>query len=375
MECINPLILENIIKEKFNIKFTLIAGREYFEGNESDILIEFIENVMGYKKTEGNINTNNYDGNDDNINENNSDDNSDSDDNINENNSNSNDGCNNINDIREISEIFVNYNDDEEFGGNKQLIKIIITDYDYIIVKFIYDKCIEKMDINIKFEQYSENYIRQLIINNIITNDGIYDLNDVNFLNKLKKYKKKINVYNSIDITQIEIRFREKMNSIFNDIKFMLFSNTIINNVIYCDIYNFSNNNCLSININLIDTINNNQNIKIFKMNKMYFSDDYLRQYIPYCIDYNNCNYIIINRDYKCIGVDTNSIHPNLGDHKKREYLFDDGCKPWCDDEKCRIINLKNIVKKYNAIILNKKCFNSNDETTKILSHMRSIAN
>lgn len=40
-----PLELEKKIKKIFNKRFCLIAGREYFEGNESDIKRNFIEIV------------------------------------------------------------------------------------------------------------------------------------------------------------------------------------------------------------------------------------------------------------------------------------------------------------------------------------------
>ena len=41
MECNNASILENNIKNTFNEKFKLIAGNEYFEGNENDMIVVF----------------------------------------------------------------------------------------------------------------------------------------------------------------------------------------------------------------------------------------------------------------------------------------------------------------------------------------------
>ena len=43
MECVNPFKLENHIKIIFNIHFKLIAGTEYFDGNEKKIRTKFIE--------------------------------------------------------------------------------------------------------------------------------------------------------------------------------------------------------------------------------------------------------------------------------------------------------------------------------------------
>ena len=48
MECDNPFEVENQIKEQFNDKFKLIAGKEYFEGEEEDIKREFNNIVIQY---------------------------------------------------------------------------------------------------------------------------------------------------------------------------------------------------------------------------------------------------------------------------------------------------------------------------------------
>ena len=55
MECIEPLILEQNIKNHFNEKFKLIAGNEYYEGIEKDILNTFNNLVMEYNNTFINI--------------------------------------------------------------------------------------------------------------------------------------------------------------------------------------------------------------------------------------------------------------------------------------------------------------------------------
>lgn len=47
-ECINPYTLEANIKSIFNNKYTLIAGREYFEGDEKDIVNNFVKIVNDY---------------------------------------------------------------------------------------------------------------------------------------------------------------------------------------------------------------------------------------------------------------------------------------------------------------------------------------
>ncbi len=42
MECSNPLALERKIKLQFGKSFTLVAGREYFEGDEKVMLDTFV---------------------------------------------------------------------------------------------------------------------------------------------------------------------------------------------------------------------------------------------------------------------------------------------------------------------------------------------
>jgi hypothetical protein len=54
-ECINPLIIETRIKQEFNKNFKLIAGREYYEGNENDIKNTFI-NIVNNNKNINNFN-------------------------------------------------------------------------------------------------------------------------------------------------------------------------------------------------------------------------------------------------------------------------------------------------------------------------------
>ena len=52
-ECKNPFELEGIIKKEFNKKFKLIAGNEFYRGNEKSIIFEFkkiIDNYNNIKK-------------------------------------------------------------------------------------------------------------------------------------------------------------------------------------------------------------------------------------------------------------------------------------------------------------------------------------
>lgn len=58
MECDNPLILEDIIKREFRKKYKLIAGREYFEGDETNMTNDFIK-LFAFHQEQDNEITNN----------------------------------------------------------------------------------------------------------------------------------------------------------------------------------------------------------------------------------------------------------------------------------------------------------------------------
>ena len=59
MACNEPFKIEAKIKELFKEKFSLIAGREYFEGDETEIKTEFYNIVNKYINTSNNSITNN----------------------------------------------------------------------------------------------------------------------------------------------------------------------------------------------------------------------------------------------------------------------------------------------------------------------------
>lgn len=52
MECTEPFKIESQIKSVFTEKFMLIAGKEYFEGNETEMKTNFFEIVTNYKSSE-----------------------------------------------------------------------------------------------------------------------------------------------------------------------------------------------------------------------------------------------------------------------------------------------------------------------------------
>ena len=50
MSCMYPVTLEGLIKKNFKDKYKLIAGTEYFEGDENEMLIHFLEIIKDNNK-------------------------------------------------------------------------------------------------------------------------------------------------------------------------------------------------------------------------------------------------------------------------------------------------------------------------------------
>ena len=338
MECIEPLILEGNIKKQFNEKFKLIAGNEYYEGNEKDILNTFNNLVMEYNNSSiinKKIDEFDYDNSDkDEI------------------------------DIDEIKEEFENYKEDIEFGGTKKLIKIYINQHhigdnverdDYIIkFKYIYYKELEEYNLYIdNINDYPFNYIKKIIDKQIIQNGNIYDLNNTIFQKKINQYKK---IYNNVifsnETNDKIIKNQQYFNSLEkNTIEYLFEIDCLINDISCCSYYNkysFSFYPCFSDN-----------NFEIYKLDEKYYDYLYLRKYIPYCIEFNKItkNYYVINRDYEYIGYKNikcrTDIENDINENQKdfgwtRIFLFDDGNKPWINK-----INFKNYLKKYNEEKIN----------------------
>lgn len=342
MECDNALILENKIKKHFNEKFKLLAGNEYYEGNEKDILNTFNNLVIEYSNS-FNINKSL-----DNLNNNIDIEELDLD----------------IHNFNEIKEEFENYKEDIQFGGTKQLIKVYINqhhigDYnkreDYTInFKYIYDKKLEECDLYINdINLYCFNYIKKIIDKKIIQNGYIYDLNNNVFQKKINKYKK---IYNNVIFSKktndIIIKYQQQYNPLKkNTITYLFKIDYLINNIPCCSYYNEHSFT--------LYPHHSSDEFKIYELNEKYYDYLYLRNNIPYCIEFNKItkNYYVINRDYEYIGYDNikclkdieNDIDVNQCDWGwSRIYLFNDGNKPWINK-----INFKNYLKKYNQEKIN----------------------
>jgi len=361
MECKNPFILEKNIKLLFNKTFKKIAGNEYFEGNESDIIKEFIKCYTDFTKHDiiNNISESNIDEDEDKVEDEDED------------------------NINEIKKIFPNYIEDENYGGNKQLIKIKIetnnynNEYDITVIYIDEDENNNINEQKIYYYDYMEEYIKKILENNIIENNNIYDFNNKKFLKKLDKYKTKLNIILSDEIkTQLINNNDKDNNSKYDKIKYNLMNNTIItiiNNKFYCDSYPIGDDNQVKINI----YYNPYVSVSGFKLFNTYYEYNYLREYIPYIIEININRYYLINRNYVYIGLNTHR-NPLIIDNKiidnkiidneinkywERIYLFNDGSKPW-DDNKY----FKEMYSKFLNLTKDKECLNRNEETFYLLS-------
>ena len=264
MECLNPLILERIIKTNFSYRFNLIAGTEYYEGDENEMCIVF-NNLVNKQKTISKFNSE-----------------IDYEEIIEESLILKNENVDN-----NIYNIFPNYKYDNNFDGDKQLIHININDIN-IIIKYIYMKKIKEQEIKRNL------YINKLVKENIIKNNKIYDLNNIKFLNKINSYKNKITIENFI--FDKDIIYNPENNLIESKIKNSFINHTIINNKIYGYTNDIDINNILNYSYECIE--NDNKIIKnknILYINNSYYDIEHLKLFFPICIKFNDKDIFILN--------------------------------------------------------------------------------
>ena len=318
-ECINPIKFEAEIIKSFNEKFKNIARREYFEGNElemiDDINTIFSNNIIKDSTIDSSKEI---------------------------------DSSEEI-DFKKISSIFPNYYEDKIFNGTKKLIKIFIESFDYINYKItIYDidkyKEINKdiLYINdINDPVYSN--INKMITKNIIENNKIYNIDDLIFIKKYNNVILSKNILDKLNINKKTI----------NKIKLLFFYDTIINNNFY-----------VSELCNNYFQIDSDTTLNIININDILYDYLYLRQFIPYIIEFNKTKFYILNRDYEYIKLNTKTIHKD--DTFERKYLFNNQTTCWTNDKKYNNKMLNEIIHKYNIYTKNKECLNPDEITFKL---------
>lgn len=330
-ECENPLKLEKIIKESFNKKFILIAGREYFEGDEQEMCKLFSEILCEYKNE---CNTSNDDIILD-VAEEHSDDT--------ESSSSSDTEEKDFVD-EDILDKGINYKEDEECGGSKKIVWFDIStlgnnqyliDTNYIINtnyprensncnnEIIYHTI--NIDTRYDLGIYGQKYIDNLIKKKIIENGRIYDLNNKKFIKSLDKLKTKINncILHSSLLKALSLYKNKKFQSDkYNLINRHINNDTIINGSIYCDLHSKEDR----IRGIYLDTLR--EHLSLHKFNNTWYSSEYLQNNLPYLIEINSDdNAYFINRKYVYIELNTKT-NPKKWSNVKREYLYNDDC-PW----------------------------------------------
>ena len=271
----------------------------------------------------------------------------------------------------DVKILFPNYCDDESFGGTKQLIKIYIeVDNNKIIIKYIdceinnwndtpiHNYMVEEVEVYIDGWdnncKYKDNYYNKIIKNKVIENNKTYDLNDVRFIRRLDKYKHSIKLHYSDKLDYITDEYRQHFKDKFMLIVFYIQNNAILNDVIYCGLIK---NNCY---IQFVDL-----RIHIKTINSFGFDYDYLEKYTPYCINTNDDEYYMLNRDYK--GITTDNAY-TLVDSKKI-WLYKGNECPWAYDKEEEIKELyKKLLETLKKTTTNKICLNENKHTNIILT-------
>ena len=275
----------------------------------------------------------------------------------------------------DVKILFPNYCDDESFGGTKQLIKIYIVGkifikyidceinnwndtpiHNYMVKEAVIE--IDEWDNNCEYfdMKYKDNYYNKIIKNKVIENNKTYELNDVRFIRRLDKYKHSIKLHYSDKLDYINDKYRLHFKGKFALIRFYIQNNAILNDVIYCGLIK---NNCY-IQFSYVEL-----QIYIKTINGFGFDYDYLKKYTPYCINTNDDEYYMLNRDYK--GINTDNAY-TLVDRKQIWLHKGNGC-PWAYDKEEEIKELyKKLSETLKKTTTNKICLNENEHTNIILT-------
>ena len=292
----------------------------------------------------------------------------------------------------DVKILFPNYYEDETFGGTKKLIKIYIEIHKIIIIYIdcekndcndtqIHNYMVKEHELN-RYEwednwnsekvKYIDNYYNNIIKYKVIEDDKIYDLDDVGFIRRLDKYKHSIKLHYSDKLDYITDKYRLHFKEKLNLIEFYIQNNAILNDVIYCGLIEdicyiqFHSQDGVE---KLNDTFNTNTfvdfKIHIKRINSFGFDFDYLEQYTPYCINTNDDEYYMLNRNYK--GITTGEAY-TMKDYKQI-YLHKGNECPWVYDEEKEIKLLYNkLSETLKKTTTNKICKNENKHTNIILT-------
>jgi len=372
-ECKNPLNLEKIIKNEFTKNFKLIAGKEYFKGDEKKIKQLFIElfsqydNIKLNTKSDAGLDIKSYTKSDEELSTDSEDDSdkepyeeSDKEYKIYK--------KNNVNDIVNKKKLLI-YISIESFKTDLMDSPIsynVTIYYPYYLIGF-QNISINSIKINDNLGS-TDNYklwFKKIIENKIIENDKYYNLYDKSFINKIIKSKLKLTIEKIDNFIYNKLQ-NEDNEKIENIIMNLFWHECIVNKNIHC----MKENSILYPYFEY----NDNVYIHIVKINNKLYTWQYLRDYIPYRIDYDNKNYSMLNRKNNIINIDQslNSEYRNKNKFTKSIYLFNDGSTCWGEglDNKINSNNFKKIKEKFYEITNNLNCLNKCQETNYIFENI-----
>lgn len=332
MHCDNPYDIETELIKEFNINFKNIAKREWFEGNIDEMVKLFIEIFL--KNKEPNEHTT-YNIKKDIIQSDNSEYIEQSED--------------DILDLEEITDIFINWKNDRAFGGEQYLIKFIIEDWCIKILTLCAEnKNIIEYMIDTRYDDYLKEYFNKLIEYRIIKHNTVYDLFNKKFIKSINKFKKKKNII----LSDTTLQKMENKNTNSHNPELLFGNNLILNNTYYvCEIksvdlktsYIYIGNYGLSIQITYI------------KLFQTWYEKKYLYKFVPYLIEENDNNeYYILNRRYEYIGLNTKYIEHNTDKSWKQEYMYNS--VPWEN-----IKSFKQYIDTFKKLTKHKTCLNMNE--------------
>jgi hypothetical protein len=271
----------------------------------------------------------------------------------------------NILDIDEnIIKEFPCYNDDEIFGGYKQLVKVKIN-YDIITINYM-----EIIDNYIKLKEVrvyrNDNYFIKLLNQRVLINGNIYDLNNPKFIQTLINAKFNLNLeyFNSIDDLDenkynLDISLKSRL------IQKYFTTNIIINNNYH--VFQEKKRNCLTLKYNYNYENYTYKNSTQFKyINKIYYEELYLLKYTPYylIINKNNTEYYICNHCDQIITTENSSL---INGFNKKIYLRNNNIPPFNLNTNESIKNAyKQLLTNLKINTTNLKCLNENEITNNI---------
>lgn len=279
MECANPMKLENIIKICFRNRFKLIAGNEYFEGDENEMLNEFVSKTIEYINTPL---------------------------------------------PHPHEQPPQSQEQSQEYTNHNIMVKTNKTSNNTILINN--ELVVNQTDVCAD-------------VFNMLANKTTVDIS----LPIFHKHKTHI----LMDDVENELTLTSK-----NEIKHILFCDTVINNNIFG--YNSKNSE------NGITITSDTDEKKIVRLGDVYYTFNHVQKYIPQYIEVNEtCNiFYVYDMNRKCIETDSILMHQS---DFKQIILFDKTNLPWKSQTNYnKFIKKINNVKKYT-------CMNSNIYTDNLI--------